>query len=209
MSSLRSGLFCTQTPSLVTKLRGVVEHIKFWGNHSFITDIDRDGWNITCPWCQDSYIFPRDNISLSIPWQSTETWYFMTVPVNICIITDLLCFVTQNILRKGQTRVYIASARFFFQVRVCSLMGLVLALFMLIMNVNMKLKAGCTVCVFRLQNWTLMSRKPRIMVLDGYQTWSYGLTTWLLLNCRVQFSIESTFWKGLSTERIKFYINIV
>ena len=44
----------------------VVEHMKFWGNHSFwpskIADIDRDGWNITCRWCQDSYIFPRDNI---------------------------------------------------------------------------------------------------------------------------------------------------
>ena len=27
-----------------------------------ITDIERDGWNITCRWCQDSYIFPRDYI---------------------------------------------------------------------------------------------------------------------------------------------------
>ena len=38
----------------------VVEHINFWGNHPFwpsnITDIDQDGWNITCRLCQDSYI---------------------------------------------------------------------------------------------------------------------------------------------------------
>ena len=43
----------------------VVEHIKFWGNHSFwpsnIADIVRDGRNIMW-WCQNSYIFPRDNI---------------------------------------------------------------------------------------------------------------------------------------------------
>ena len=43
----------------------VVEHIKFLGNHSFwpsnIADIVRDGRNIMW-WCQNSYIFPRDNI---------------------------------------------------------------------------------------------------------------------------------------------------
>ena len=60
----------------------IVEHIKFWGNHSFwpsnITDIDWDGWNITCRWCQDSSIFPRDNIFPQcctlreniIPWEN-------------------------------------------------------------------------------------------------------------------------------------------
>ena len=60
----------------------VVEHNKFWGNHSFwpsnITDIDRDGWNITCRWCQDSYTFPRENIfphccalrENRIPWEN-------------------------------------------------------------------------------------------------------------------------------------------
>ena len=47
----------------------VIEHIKFWWNHSClpsnITDIDRDRWNITCRWCQDSYAL-RENI---IPWE--------------------------------------------------------------------------------------------------------------------------------------------
>ena len=60
----------------------IVEHMKFWGNHSFwpsnITDIDRNGWKIMCRWCQDSYIFPRDNIFHQccalrgniIPWEN-------------------------------------------------------------------------------------------------------------------------------------------
>ena len=53
----------------------VVEHIIFWGNHSFwpsnITDIDRDGWYITCRWCQDSYIFPQCcALRENIPWEN-------------------------------------------------------------------------------------------------------------------------------------------
>ena len=32
-----------------------------------IIDIDRNGWNIMCRWCQDSYIFPQDNIT---PWEN-------------------------------------------------------------------------------------------------------------------------------------------
>ena len=44
----------------------------------YITDVDRDGWNITCRWCQDSYIFSRDNIFPQccalreniIPWEN-------------------------------------------------------------------------------------------------------------------------------------------
>ena len=80
----------------------IVEHIKFWGNHSFwpsnITDIDRDGWNITCRWCQDSYIFPqccalRENI---IPWENISLLavhrnviFHDRLSVNICIILDL------------------------------------------------------------------------------------------------------------------------
>ena len=76
-------LFCTQIRSLVTKLRGShIEHMKSLWNHPFspsnITDIDRAGWNITCRWCQDSYIFPRDNIFPQccalreniIPWEN-------------------------------------------------------------------------------------------------------------------------------------------
>ena len=66
LSSLRSVCFVRRLLVLLPNFLVVIEHIKFWWNHSFwpsnITDIDRDGWNITCRWCQESYIFPRDNI---------------------------------------------------------------------------------------------------------------------------------------------------
>ena len=63
----------------------VIEHIKSWWNHPFwpsnITDIDRDGRNITCRWCQDSYIFPRDNIfpQCCTLWENIIPWENITL----------------------------------------------------------------------------------------------------------------------------------
>ena len=66
LSSLRSVCFVCRLVVLLPNFVVVIQHIKFLWNHSVwtsnITDIDRDGWNITRRWCQDSYIFPRDNI---------------------------------------------------------------------------------------------------------------------------------------------------
>ena len=66
LSSLRSVCFVCRLVVLLPNFVVVIEHIKFLWNHSVwtsnITDIDRDGWNITRRWCHDSYIFPRDNI---------------------------------------------------------------------------------------------------------------------------------------------------
>ena len=101
LSSLRSVCFVCR---LLVLLANFVVIIKFWWNHSFwpcnihVTDVDRDGWNLTCRWCQDSYIFPRDDIfpwgKKYLSWQSTETWHFMTLLVNICIIFTFLFFHT-------------------------------------------------------------------------------------------------------------------
>ena len=66
LSSLRSVCFVRRLVVLLPNFVIVIEHIKSLWNHPFwpsnITDIDRDGWNITCRWCQDSYISPWDNI---------------------------------------------------------------------------------------------------------------------------------------------------
>ena len=66
LSSLCSVCFVRRLVVLLPNFVVVIERIKSLWNHSFwpsnITDIDRDGWNITYRWCQDSYIFPRDNI---------------------------------------------------------------------------------------------------------------------------------------------------
>ena len=82
LSSLCSVCFVHRLLVLLPNFVLVIGHKIFWRNHSFwpsnITDIDWDGWNITCRWCQDSYIFPRDNIFPQcsalreniIPWEN-------------------------------------------------------------------------------------------------------------------------------------------
>ena len=71
LSSLHSICFVCRLLVLLPNFMVVIEHHQIFINHSFwpsnITDIDRDGCNITCWWCYDSYIFPRNN---TFRWES-------------------------------------------------------------------------------------------------------------------------------------------
>ena len=80
--SLRSVCIVRRLLVLLPNFVVVIEHhqilIKSFIWQSNITDINRDGWNITCRWWKDSYIFPRDNIFPQccalreniIPWEN-------------------------------------------------------------------------------------------------------------------------------------------
>ena len=54
---------CSELDRLV-KVVSICLNYSFWPSN--ITDIDRDGWNIMCRWCLDSYIYiiPWENITL-------------------------------------------------------------------------------------------------------------------------------------------------